>query len=80
MTHRTRTTDRTASNTRGDLATSREVAKYLDTTEAQLTRLRYTNQGPVYIRTPGGRTIRYRWYDVDAWLDAGRVQTDNGGQ
>lgn len=80
MTPRTRTTDDTASNTRTGVATSGEVAEYLKTTEVSLAGLRYKKQGPPYIRTPGGRTIRYRWEDVDAWLDGGRVQTDNGGQ
>jgi predicted DNA-binding transcriptional regulator AlpA len=79
MTRRFSTTDRVASNARDGVATSREVAEYVGTTESQLARLRYVGQGPSYIRTPGGRTIRSRWSDVDAWLDAGRIQTDNGG-
>lgn len=81
MTRRTHATDATVSNApRTGVATSREVADFLRTTEAQLARLRWVGTGPNYIRTPGGRTIRYRWVDVDAWLDAGRVQTDNGPQ
>jgi hypothetical protein len=82
MTKRTRTADRAdraASNTRDGVTDSRGAAEYIGTTEAQLATLRYRNAGPVYIRTPGGRTIRYRWSDIDAWLDAGRVETDNGG-
>ncbi len=81
MTQRTHVTDATVSNTpRTGVATSREVADFLRTTEAQLARLRWAGTGPSYIRTPGGRTIRYRWEDVDRWLDAGKVETGNGGQ
>ncbi len=29
-------------------------------------------KGPVYVRVPGGRTIRYRIEDLDAWLTANR--------
>lgn len=79
MTKRTRATDNAASNARDDLTDSRGAAKYLSTTPAQLAGLRYRNVGPAYIRTPGGRTIRYRFSDLDAWLEAGKVQTDNSG-
>lgn len=68
----------TASNTdRSGVATSREVAEYLGVTEVSMAGLRYKNSGPPYIRVPGGRAIRYRWEDVESWLDAGRVETDN---
>jgi hypothetical protein len=80
MTKRTHATELTDSNTRDGVTDSRGAAECIGTTEAQLAGLRYRNAGPVYIRTPGGRTIRYRWSDIDAWLDAGRVQPDNGGQ
>ena len=60
MTHRTHTIDGTPRTARTGLANSREVADYLGTTEAQLARLRWVGTGPTYIRTPGGRTIRYR--------------------
>lgn len=79
MTRRTPTADRATSNAREGVTDSRGAAEYIGTTEAQLAGLRYRNLGPTYIRTPGGRTIRYRWSDIDAWLDAGRVQTDNSG-
>ena len=48
MTRRTRTTDDTASNTRTGVATSREVAEYLKTTEVSLAGLRYKKQGPLH--------------------------------
>lgn len=75
MARRTTGTDYFPCKSRDGVANSREVAEYLGTTESQLARLRYFGQGPAYIRTPGGRTIRYRWSDVDEWLDAGRIQT-----
>ena len=79
MTRRTPAADRATSNAREGVTDSRGAAKYIRTTEAQLAALRYKKLGPAFIRTPGGRSIRYRWSDIDAWLDAGRVQTDNSG-
>ena len=80
MTRRDRNADSATRNAHEGVTDSRGAAEYIGTTEAQLAGLRYRNLGPTYIRTPGGRTIRYRWTDIDSWLDAGRVQTDNSGQ
>lgn len=50
------------------LATAKEVAEYLRTSENQLSRLRYEGYGPQFIKL--GRAVRYRWADVVAWVDA----------
>jgi excisionase family DNA binding protein len=49
------------------LATAREVADYLRTTSNQLNRLRYEGHGPRYVKL--GRSVRYRWDDVHAWVE-----------
>jgi hypothetical protein len=49
------------------LAKSKPVADYLQTTEANLARLRFEGKGPAFIRL--GRSIRYRWCDVDRWIE-----------
>lgn len=49
------------------LAKAQEVAEYLSTTPNQLNRLRYEGSGPKYIKL--GRSVRYRWEDVDAWIE-----------
>lgn len=50
------------------LATAKEVAEFLRTSENQLSRLRYEGHGPRFIKL--GRSVRYRWADVQAWIDA----------
>jgi excisionase family DNA binding protein len=50
------------------LATRTEVAKHLGVPAATLSQWAHRGTGPVYIRV--GRHARYRWSDVDAWLDA----------
>ena len=58
----------TDGNSRTGLAKAAAVADYLGTTIAQLARLRWEGKGPTYVRL--GRSIRYRWSDVDAWVEA----------
>ena len=53
------------------LATPAEVAEYRRVTVAALAQERYLGRGPAYVKT--GRTIRYQWADVHAFLDAARV-------
>lgn len=65
----------TGGNDRSGLAKATEAAEYLGTTVAQLARLRWEGIGPAYTRL--GRSIRYRWVDIDAWVDAGLVQGGN---
>lgn len=66
------TANGTATN---DLLRPSELADYLGTTVGQLSNMRYRGTGPKFI-TLGGRSVRYRWSDVHAWLEANtRVQT-----
>ncbi|WP_068165938.1 helix-turn-helix transcriptional regulator [Rhodococcus phenolicus] len=50
----------------------KEVAAYLGMTENGLAQLHYRGDGPPQIKI-GGRAVRYRWEDVDAWLETRRV-------
>ncbi|AUN40929.1 helix-turn-helix transcriptional regulator [Tsukamurella tyrosinosolvens] len=54
------------------LATPAEVAEYRRVTVAALAQERYLGRGPAYIKT--GRTIRYRWEDVHAFLASARIE------
>lgn len=56
------------------LATRAEVAKYLGLPVGTLVQWGHKRIGPPYIRV--GRHARYRWSDVEAWLDA----QDTGGK
>lgn len=53
--------------------TPEEAADYLKVTEQKLADLRYLKEGPRFRKV--GRLIRYTHADLDAWLDAGTVQT-----
>jgi predicted DNA-binding transcriptional regulator AlpA len=68
MAPKTSLTDNAHSNLRTGLAKTAAVADFLGTTVPQLTRLRWEGKGPSYVRL--GRSIRYRWSDVDAWVEA----------
>lgn len=61
---------------RTGLAKASEVAEYLNTTVNQLARLRFLGDGPAYVKL--GRSVRYRWGDVDQWV-SGNLQTVGGG-
>jgi predicted DNA-binding transcriptional regulator AlpA len=61
---------------REPLVKAAAVAKHLDTSVNQLTRLRYEGKGPQYIKL--GRSVRYRWADVDAWVQAQEKATAGG--
>ena len=65
----------TQSKAREGLAKASEVAEYLGTSCSQLAKLRWERRGPTYIRMPGGRSVRYRWSDVEAWVEAGTRQS-----
>ena len=54
------------------LASPQEVADYLGVSEDNLKDWRYKHEPPKYIRV--GRNVRYDWDDVDAWVDARRVE------
>ncbi|WP_260751337.1 AlpA family transcriptional regulator [Mycobacterium sp. SMC-8] len=62
---------------RAGLAKAREVAEYLNTTLNQLSRLRFEGHGPRYVKL--GRSVRYRWEDVYAWVDE-NVQSVGGAK
>jgi predicted DNA-binding transcriptional regulator AlpA len=49
------------------LATVEEVAKYLGVPVATLAQWRYLAKGPRSIKV--GRYCRYRWGEVEKWLD-----------
>lgn len=55
---------------RRPLATSEEVAEFLGVPVATLYAWRYRrkNEGPKSSKV--GKYVRYRWADVEAWLDA----------
>lgn len=55
------------------LATAAEVADRLGYTPEGLAQMRYRGNGPKFIKM-GGRAIRYRWADVEAWLDQQTMQ------
>ena len=59
---------------RKPLGSRPEVAEYLHVPVATLERWATRGEGPPYSRV--GRHTRYRWDDVDAWLDA---QQQGGG-
>ena len=52
---------------RRPLGTLAEVAQYLQKPEKTLIQWRYLGRGPRSVRV--GTTIRYRWADVERWLD-----------
>lgn len=53
--------------TREPLATIAEVATYLGKTVNALYVMRQRGKGPRSSKV--GRTVRYRWADVERWLD-----------
>lgn len=53
---------------RRGLANSAAVAEYLDVPPRTMDQWAHQGKGPRFIRV--GRHRRYRWSDVEAWLDA----------
>lgn len=49
------------------LATPSEVAAFLVVPEKTLAQWRYIGTGPHWSKV--GKHVRYRWSDVEAWLD-----------
>lgn len=45
-----------------------EVAEYLRISELTLTDWRYRGNGPTFLRV--GKRVRYRWSDVERWLES----------
>lgn len=56
------------------LASRAEVAEYLGVPPTTLTQWAHKGTGPAYVRV--GRHARYRWSDVEKWLE----QQPAGGQ
>ncbi|PRY00700.1 helix-turn-helix transcriptional regulator [Allonocardiopsis opalescens] len=57
-----------------NLGTPPEVARHLGIPEKTLAQWRYLGKGPKWSKV--GRHVRYRWSDVERWLDSqsgGRV-------
>lgn len=52
---------------RRPLADPKAIAEFLGTTTQQLAQDRYHGRGPKFIKI--GNRVRYRWADVEAWLD-----------
>ncbi|WP_072688398.1 helix-turn-helix transcriptional regulator [Rhodococcus marinonascens] len=54
---------------RCDLATPVDLARYLQRPVQTLAMWRARRKGPRFIKLENGH-IRYRWNDIDSWLDA----------
>ena len=52
---------------RKPLAKPEEVADYIGKPKRTLEQWRYLGVGPKFVKV--GRDVRYRWSDVEAWLD-----------
>lgn len=63
-----------AQQPRTGLAKPFEVAEYLGVPEKTLTQWRYRGTGPKYSRV--GRFVRYRWLDIDLWVDQNTSDPD----
>lgn len=53
---------------RQPLATTREVAAYLNVTVQALHDMRHHGRAPKAAKV--GRGLRWKWTDIDAWIDA----------
>lgn len=64
----------------GNLLHSREAARILGVSEAWLARERWKGTGPVYVRVggPSGRSVRYRFADLNGWIAANTVSPSKG--
>lgn len=59
------------------LRTTKEAAEYCGYKSTRsFIRMRNAGKGPAYIRTPG--KVLYRESDLDAWLDAHRIEPVRG--
>lgn len=56
------------------------VAEALGITTGNLAQMRYRGTGPKFIKL-GARSVRYRWCDVEAWIEANTLtQSDQDFQ
>lgn len=58
---------------RRPLASPDQLTEYLGIPKATLSQWRHRGVGPKWTRV--GRHVRYRWSDVDAWLDSQTSKT-----
>lgn len=54
---------------RKNMASPKQAAEYMGITTGALSQMRYRGTGPKFIKL-GNRTVRYRWEDIDAWIEA----------
>jgi excisionase family DNA binding protein len=59
--------ERSSVRERDALASPTEVAAHLGVPVKTLYQWKYRGTGPAALKV--GRHLRYRWHDVDAWLD-----------
>lgn len=59
------------------LLSSKTVAKRIDMSEPSLARMRCEGTGPAYLKL--GRSVKYRWSDVEAWLQSQQRQSTSQG-
>jgi hypothetical protein len=59
---------------REPLVAAGPVALYLDQSEKTLEAWRARGFGPRFIRV--GQGVRYRWSDIDAWLDLNTIEPE----
>ncbi len=57
--------------------TDAELAPLVGVKRITLQQWRARKQGPPYVKV-GPRAVRYRWSEVAAWLDAGRIVNGAG--
>ena len=58
------------------LLTERETAALIGVSIKTLQARRYLGQEPAFIRL-SGKAVRYRWSDIEAWINASRVEPRN---
>jgi predicted DNA-binding transcriptional regulator AlpA len=68
MPYDTLTDDQLAEKIRRPLLTDDEVAEKIQRSTNWLAKLRCRGEGPTFLKV--GRSIRYRWQDVEAWLES----------
>lgn len=56
------------------LATIEEFCEFIGVTREQASQMRVLGTGPKFIKVTG-RQVRYRWSDIEAWLDENTHQS-----
>ncbi|CAN5681994.1 hypothetical protein BH10ACT9_BH10ACT9_18080 [soil metagenome] len=68
MTRSNKRSSGSVSDDREPLATTADVAAYLNTSTDGLAQMRYRREGPPHVKL--GAKVLYRWADVHAWVAA----------